>query len=288
MKFERVLCPVDFSEISAAALRTAGSLAKVLQSEVTVLHAQRCEFPLYFTAAQTQELEAQLRKSEQAARKYFEDFAARNLPVEIPRSYRFVEEEAVAAILRAADEIEADLIVMGTHGRTGWSRFRTGSVMEGVLRQAQVPVLAVGPGASSGDSAAMREILCPVNFDPQSKATLEVGVLVARKTGARLTLLHVLDRKPESEDTLKATEDRLCDWARADGSEGCSLRHVVRHGNAVQAIIEEARNMDADLLVIGARPRPTLTSIMFGTTTEALIRSAPCRVLVVPAGSGGA
>jgi len=288
MTFERVLCPVDFSEISAAALRTAGGLAQALQSELTVLHAQRWEFPLYFTAAQTQELETQLRKSDKAAQEFFEGFVARNIPAGLPRKYRFVEDEPVAAILRAAGEVKADLIVMGTHGRTGWTRFRMGSVLEGVLRQAKVPVLAVGPAASPADGAAVREILCPVDFDPQSKATLELGALLTERTGARLTVLHVLDRPPESEGALKTAEERLCEWGRADGTTECSLRHAVRHGNAVQAIVEEARRLGADLLVIGARPRPALTSIMFGSTTEALIRTAPCRVLVVPAGHSAA
>ena len=282
MKFKRMLCPVDFSETSAAALRTAGRLAKVLESEVTVLHAQRWEFPLYFTAAQTRELEAQLRRSDQAARKYFEDFAARNLAPGLSRSYRFVEEEAVAAILRAAGDTEADLIVMGTHGRTGWSRFRLGSVMEGVLRQARVPVLAVGPGASSADGGPWRDILCPVNLDPLSKATLQAAIVLAGAAGARLTVLHVLER--EAEAAVQAAEDRLCEWVRVEGSEHCSLRHLVRHGNAVQAIVDEAKRNGSDLLVIGARPRSTLTSVMFGTTTEALIRTAPCPVLVAPAG----
>jgi nucleotide-binding universal stress UspA family protein len=281
MKFKRMLCPVDFSEISATALRTAGRLATALASDLTVLHAQRWEFPLYFTAAQIQELETQLRKSDQAAQKYFEDFVARNLPGEAPRSYRFVEEEPVAAILRAAGEIAADLIVMGTHGRTGWNRFRLGSVMEGVLRQVVVPVLAVGPGASSANgAAAVRDILCPVDFDALSKTTLEAAVFLARETGARLTVLHVLEREPEAEDSLKAAEERLCEWVRVEGKEQCALRHVVRHGHAVQAIVDEAKRISCDLLVIGAKPRPRLRSIMFGTTTESLIRTAPCPVLV--------
>jgi nucleotide-binding universal stress UspA family protein len=284
MKFKRILCPVDFSDTSAAALRMAGRLAKVLASNLTVLHAQRWEFPLYFTAAQTRELEAQLRRSDQAARQYLEDFVRRTLPDGSLPTYRLVEEEAVEAILRTAEDIEADLIVMGTHGRTGWSRFRLGSVMDGVLRQAAIPVLAVGPSAASADgTATLRGILCPVNFDDLSRATLETAILLARETGARLTVLHVLEHQPEAGNGLKAAEDRLCDWARLEGSEQCSLHHVVRHGNAVDAIVDEARRIGSDLLVIGARPRPTLSSIMFGSTTEALIRTAPCPVLVAPA-----
>jgi nucleotide-binding universal stress UspA family protein len=287
MKFNRMLCGVDFSETSAAALRTAGRLAKALQSELTVLHAQRWEFPLYFTAAQTQELEAQLRQSDRAAQKYLQEFSSRNLPGGFPHSNRLVEEEPVEAILRASAETEADLVVMGTHGRTGWSRFRLGSVMEGVLWQAQVPVLAVGPGASSTNAGAdLREIVCPIDFEGVSRSALEAATFLAQKTGARLTVVHVLEREPESEGAAKATEDRLCDWVRLAGTEQCTLRHVVRHGHAAQAIADEAKRVQSDLLVISARPRPSLTSVIFGSTTEALIRTAPCPVLVVPVAHG--
>lgn len=215
MKFERMLCAVDFSETSAAALRTAGRLAKALQSELTVLHAQRWEFPLYFTAAQVQELEAQLRQSDQAA------------------------------------------------------------------------VLAVGPGASSTNAGAdLREIVCPIDFEGPSSSALDAATFLARKTGARLTVVHVLEGEPESEGAAKATEARLCHWVRLAGTEQCTLRHVVRHGHAAQAIADEAKRVQSDLLLISARPRPSLTSIMFGSTTEALIRTAPCPVLVVPADHG--
>lgn len=288
MKFERVLCPVDFSDSSAAALRIAGRLSKALPSELTVLHAQRREFPLYFTAAQTQELEAQLSQSHQASRKDFEDFVARNLPDDLPRSNRLVEEEPVAAILRTSSELNTNLIVMGTHGRTGWSRFRLGSVMEGVLRQAGVPVLAVGPTvASAAGSGIPADILCPIDFDPLSQAALEAGCLLARATGARMTLLHVLERQPEANNGLKSIEDRLREWAGAKMSEPCSLRQIVRHGNVAQTIAEEAKRTGSGLLVVGARPRITLGSIMFGSTTEALARTAPCPVLVVPSAHAG-
>jgi len=75
----------------------------------------------------------------------------------------------------------------------------------------------------------------------------------------------------------------LCEWIRSEGKEQCSLRHVVRHGHTAQAIVDEAKRIGCDLLVIGAQARPTLSAVIFGTTTEALIRIAPCPVLVAGA-----
>jgi nucleotide-binding universal stress UspA family protein len=256
-----------------------------LSGELTILHAQRWEFPLYFTAAQTRELEAQLRKSDEVAQKYLEEFADRNMPKGIPRANRLVEDEPVEAILRSVRETAADLMVMGTHGRTGWSRFRLGSVMEGVLRQAPVSVLGVGPGATSADpSVVLHSVLCPVNFNVLSRSTLEIATFLARETGAQLTVLHVLEGKPGvAESSVKAAKERLCEWVRAAGGDECAFRQIVRHGDPVEAILEEEKRKGCGLLVIGAKPRLTLSSILFGTTTEELIRNAPCPVLLVPA-----
>ena len=67
---KHILCPIDFSEHSAAALRVAGGVAKAFGAEVHILHAQRLEAPVYFTVAQTQALQAQLRRSARAARAF--------------------------------------------------------------------------------------------------------------------------------------------------------------------------------------------------------------------------
>lgn len=282
MKLDRILCPVDFSETSTAALQTAGRLAKTLNAELTVLHAQRWEYPVYFTLSQTRTLQAHLRKSERAARRYFEGFVKRNLPVELYRKVAFVEEDPVTAILRLSRKLGADLIVMGTHGRKGWSRFRLGSVLEDVLRQAEIPVLAVGPGVQSkGLEAGIAAILCPVNFSAPSRTTLELAAYLAGRTSASLTVLHVVEAGSKPDVSVITMRNQLCDWVKSEAEGQCVTEEIVRRGSVVEAIAHEAEKIRSDLLVIGARSRQSLGAIMFGTTTEALIRSAPCPVLVV-------
>lgn len=288
MIFKRMLCPVDFSDPSAAALRTAGLLAQALDLELTVLHAQNWEFPAYFTVSQTRKLQAHLRKSRRAARSYFQDFVKRNLPEELPRSTLFVDDEAVTAILRAAQDVRSDLIVMGTHGRTRWSRIRLGSVMEGVLLQAGIPVLAVGPHAKAlTQKTSLRNILCPIDFGGLSGPSIEVAEFLAAKTGAGLTVLHIVESKSASDEAIKEAERRLCEWMAEETRGQCSTDTIVRHGSAVEAIVGEAGRIRSDLLIIGARPRQSLGAIMFGSTAESLIRNAPCPVLVTPAPKSG-
>ena len=284
MNFDRMLCPVDFSEPSASALRLAGKLATALHSELHILHAQRWELPPYFTVAQTRKLREQLQKSGRAALRYFQDFVKQNLSDGNPRNFILVEDDPVSAILRSIGKLGSDLIVMGSHGRTGWSRLRLGSVLEGVLRQSRVPVLAVGPEVDrGGQKSGIHEVLCPVSFDGLSRATIAVASALARATGARLTVLRVAEPNPTPDKQKKSEEKRLCDWVAAETKGQCSTREVVRVGNAVEAIVRVAAEIHPDFLAIGARPRASLGSFLFGTTTEALIRTAPCPVLVVPA-----
>ncbi|HEV2349077.1 MAG TPA: universal stress protein [Terriglobia bacterium] len=288
MKFDHLLCPVDFSEPSASALRLAGALTTALHSDLHVLHAQRWELPPYFTVAQTRKLQGQLQKSEKAALKYLRAFVNEYLSEGTPRACLLVEDDPVSAILQSLRNLGSDLIVMGTHGRTGWNRIRLGSVLEGVLRQTPVPVLAVGPGAGrSGQQAGIHQVLCPVSFDNLSSTTIKVAASLAQATGARLTVLHVVEADSVPGTALQAAEKQLCDWVAAETKGQCSTREVVRMGNAVEAIIREAGKIQPDFVAIGASPKVSLGSRLFGTTTEALIRSAPCPVLVVPAPGPG-
>jgi nucleotide-binding universal stress UspA family protein len=283
-KLERILCAVDFSKPSAAALRVSGGLAKAFNAEVIVLHAQRLDAPDYFTVAQINALKAQLRRSLRAARKYTEEFAAGYLPAGIEYSTLVVEADPVEAILRTLKKSKAGLLAMGTHGRTGLARLRLGSVAESVLRQAARPVLTVGPGVRpSASLGTFRRVLCPVNYSELARQSLEYAVALAEKTGAELIVTHVLE---EGKQPPQAARQELCNWIPGNLRERCSVREVVRSGNPAEQTLLEVEQSRADLLVMGAQHRDVLGSLLFGSTTERIIRGAPCPVfssLVKPA-----
>jgi nucleotide-binding universal stress UspA family protein len=141
----RILVAVDFGDASARALRVAGDLARGYEAEVTALHAETFEAPPYFTSDQVRTIQRERRAARAEATKYLASFAARltDGPV-VP----VVSDAPPAdAILEAARD--ADLIVMGTHGRRGPARWWAGSVAERVVREAKVPVLVVRTGAAN-------------------------------------------------------------------------------------------------------------------------------------------
>ena len=277
---KHILCPVDFSAQSAAALRVTGVISQAFGSEVVVLHVQRLEAPVYFTAAQTQALRGELRRSARAAKKHVSEFVHQYLPEGVAHRVMVREGDPVSAILKTQQDIGGDLIAMGTHGRGGLARVRLGSIAESVLHQAEVPILTVGPRMKLTPTVEkIRRVLCPVNYSPSSQTSLEHAAALAAVTGSELTVAHI-DEAPLGNNAQDALR-QLCDWIPATIRAHCTVKEVVKQGNAPEQIVAEAEKIHADLLVIGTQPRSLLGTFVLGSTTDLVIRSAACPVLSV-------
>jgi nucleotide-binding universal stress UspA family protein len=279
-RLDIILCPTDFSMHSAAGLSVAGGMARAFGGRVVLLHAQRLEAPVYFTKAQTRALSAQLRRSARAAWGYVNDFATQYLPEGVSHTILLLEEDPVEGVLRVAKELHAGLVVMGTHGRTGLARIRLGSVTESVLRQVSVPVLTVGPRIKpSPRLAKIRRILCPVNYSELARTAFDYAAGLAEKLGAQLVATHVLEHPGHQEDSDPM--QRLCDWVPAEVRSRCLVKEAILEGTASEQIVSAARRMRADLIVLGAQPRSFVGTVLFGSTSELVIRNALCPVVSV-------
>jgi nucleotide-binding universal stress UspA family protein len=279
-RLDVILCPTDFSAHSAAGLRVAGGIARAFQARVVLLHAQRLEVPVYFTKAQARALKAQLRRSARTAWGYVNDFADQYLVPGVPHTILLLEEDPVEAVLRVAKELRAGLVVMGTHGRTGLARLRLGSVMESVLRQLSVPALTVGPRLRpSPRLARIRRILCPVNYSDLARKALEYAAGLAEKTGGELLVTYVLEH--HSDQAGSDPVGRLQAWVPAEVRRRCVVQESVLEGIASEQIAAEAHHGRADLIVLGAHPRSFADTVLFGSTSELVIRNARCPVISV-------
>jgi nucleotide-binding universal stress UspA family protein len=282
LELKRILCPVDFSGHSTQALQLAGGLAGAFDAELIVLHAQQFEFPIYFTVAQTEALKAQFRKNERAARSYLNEYVNEHLAPSVKRCSVLKEGDPVAEILAALKDFRAELMVMGTHERTGLTRVRLGSVMESVLRVADVPVLSVGPRITSPPAGAgFRRVLCSTDLRSRDQPICDWAAKIAEKTGAELIVLHVVEKTAGDDSSDDAIKQKLCEWVTPSIRDRCTVKEVIRRGNAPEQIVKEAAGSGADLLVLGAYPRRMVETTLFGSTTEALVRVAPCAVLTI-------
>jgi nucleotide-binding universal stress UspA family protein len=283
----QVLAATDLSDSSLQALRYARLFAARFAARLTVLYCDPITFPLelaeessYLTLVSSPEHEARLRRE-------VEDRVGPLLGGH-PYEIAVVSGQPAPAILRAAAERQADLIVIGTHSRRGWRRAILGSVSEGVLHGSRCPVLVVGGqfAPDAGAEPALAKIVCPVNFTVVSRLSLRFATALAEALTADLTVLHVVER---GELTDPADEEaRFHLWLMPETDEGISYREVSLRGGAAERVLDYAEDGEADLLVIGAQHTLFRDATVIGATTERLIRFAPCPVLVVPRQAAGA
>ena len=279
-----VLCPTDFSPLATLALRYGANLAACAEprGRVLALHADPLEAPPYFTARQEEDLASEIERSRQAAQHFLEEHVRETVDLPVPVESQVVQGAPVPAILRVARERGADLIALGTHGRSGMSHLMLGSVAERILAEAPCPVLTVRERAASGEprAFAVERLICPVDFSEVSLLALGQAATVARCFRAELLAVHVAEVRGSQPPTGEEA-GRLCDWIPEAVRVSCSLKEVVRRGNPAEQIIGLAAESRADLIVLGAQHRRFLDTTVLGTTVVRVTRHAPCPVLTV-------
>ena len=274
--FQNILCPIDFSESAAAGLRYAAAVARCQKARLTVLHAERFSAPVYFTQSQVTGLAEQAKQWRAGAQRSLEEFVHAAVGLEPIDAHACISETpSVEAILDMATRLHADLIVMGTHGRSGVNRLLLGSVAERVLRNARVPLLAVRAGVSRLEIPAQR-VLCPVDDSPEARYALDLATRTAACFGASVTVLHV--RSPRQTGSISDLRSWIPDTQRTR----CPMDEVIRQGDVPQEIVGAASESNCDLVVIGARHHRFLDITVLGTTTERVVRHSPCPVMAVP------
>jgi nucleotide-binding universal stress UspA family protein len=208
---------------------------------------------------------------------------------------RVVEGVAAYEIIETAKDSEADLIAMGTHGRTGPERVFFGSVAERVVRISPVPVLTVrrpGHGFVEGvvgqkRTVGLKAILVPTDFSESSAYAARYATALARQYGARLHVLHVIpmaatgpDRKFLEKEMRPEAEASMGQFMK-DECKGLDVNRDVRAGEPLGEIVIQAREKDADLIVMGTHGRTFLTYALLGSIASRVVRKAPCPVLTV-------
>lgn len=181
IEITRILCPVDFSECSRRALQYAAATARWYGSRLTVLHVLRylppvdiIPLPAFESARRTWFEDADRTELTEAAQRFVQDAVGRSLQVDL------VIEDAPQVhreIVDRASVLKADLVVMGSHGRSGFERLLLGSIAEKVLRTARPPVMVVPPHVDAAVPAGdvrfdnthhvVRAACCPILTVPR-------------------------------------------------------------------------------------------------------------------------
>jgi nucleotide-binding universal stress UspA family protein len=289
MPIERILCPVDFSEYSAAAFQYALSLAQQYKAKLIVLNvAEIWKFPSACFAATADEYMDFCKRLRASAEQQLNQFALMYSSSEFHPDIVVHEGTAADTILSYARNKAVSLIVMGTHGVRGFDRVVLGSVTEKVLRKSMCSVLAVHQTSPRQIEEVkwgmqLHEVLFCTDFSDHSDRALEYALSIAAEYRANLTLLHVVDAmatsdtKPDVEKALEHLNGLTLGQMNGQGN----ISSVVRVGRACRAISCLAKEKRADLIIMAVHGRNALDNAVFGSTTYRVVCLGDTPVLAV-------
>jgi len=281
-----ILCPVDMSTLSDLSLKYAHVGARLFDASLTILHALHFEYPRYLSRELTDRVLEELQDAKSSGRRELEHHVHNVLGEGggmVRMHFQVTDAEPVEAVMQTLDQKRTDLVVMSTHGYSGFKSWMLGSVTESVLHRSNVPVFVIRqkmddfidptrPEAKPN----IRHILCPCNSTMAAGRALQVAGAIAGRFNAQLTVLRTLDTAAE------ADEDELTSWIRKTADVPHNLKTVVRTGTAAAEAIRLAKEQNCDLIVLGAHHKPFGQDKVMGRTTELVVRHAPVPVLAVP------
>jgi nucleotide-binding universal stress UspA family protein len=298
-RIKKILCPIDFSDFSRHAFDRSVAIAKGAGAAVTALHVAPFQTAPIDPYIEPREVDAFIRSGGDRDRlkAELERFLVLDRPIGVPVRCEVKDAPNVHhEILAQADRLPADLIVMGTHGRSGFQRLLLGSIAEKVLRTARPPVLTVGAAsdAATTQDFSFKRILCAVDFSECSIGALRCAVSLAESTGADLTALTVVEWIPFGYDPLLGPPTDLVGYrlaAEAVSRErlhtavteatGKKVEALVCSGKAHHEILRIAAERQSDLVVLGIHGRNPIDRMLFGSTAEPVVRRSTCPVLTV-------
>lgn len=296
-KKKTILLATDFSPPAELAYAYAAGLAKALHARMLILNVLEGppgldrEFPVntLFLKQLKEESDRALAKVSLAAEKDG-----------IARETMQVYGQPAACAATVAEEARATMIVLGTHGRTGWDRLLLGSTAEAVVREAPCPVLTVrlsAAGKSSGLSGSVQieRVFVPMDFSEFAQEAFEYATMLAKQFGAKVCLVHALEAAAYPLDfalfgvteaaalrgKILAALHKLVAVLEADGVDAEVVCDV---GTPAEVIVKEAGRVAPgakSVIVMGTHGRRGLNRLALGSVAEYVVRHAACPVFTV-------
>ena len=304
ISIKNILFLTDFSEPSEVALPFATSIARGYGARVYALHVfipdpNVCGAPskLAIAAIETREQTAKARIDSQLAGLEHETIVDWSV-------------DLWNAVQKMIKENDIDLIVMGTHRRTGVDKFFMGSVAEEIFRRSPVPVLTIGPHVRSSVHAGGRfhRILFPTDFAAASEAAAPYALSLVQENNAKLFLLHVMHTPPDPPSSDGGNKNNRNEHERRENEQRCfdlsvaeaihqlyetvptdadlfyPPQSIVEYGEPAERILSAAIERSSDLIVLGVRDasgRIGAATHLARATAHKVVAHAPCPVLTV-------
>lgn len=289
-----VLCPIDFSESSRGALRYATAIAAHLSARLTLLAVND---PLLGEAAELEAGPAHLvdDTAHEIERFFRQTFEPKPQGISDVR-YDVASGKPAPEILRVARERGCDLIVMSSHGATGFRKMFFGSTTERVLRETSVPLLVTpgsdpGPGQVEKVRFGIRRILVPVDLTAATAHQLRIAGSIAEALELPILVLHVVEpvrsmvasqaRRSRVEAERRSRAERELENVINSMPGSIRKEALIAYGEPAEEIAKVASDRDAGLIVMGLHSSPVLGPRM-GSVTYRVLCLAHRLVLALP------
>lgn len=287
MEAIKILVPLDFSDLGSTALHSAQRMAHLFNGTLTPFHSY---LPLnevdggpYMFGMHSSSIE-NYDDIETTLNKRLIELTTDEVESEIVTQPRISIGNPAQAIVEEANDF--DMIVMSTHGRTGFSRFFLGSVAEKVLRTTHLPVLIVNQEREITD---LNHILLTTDFSDHSKKAFPYAREIAQKAGATLELINIFAYDPEHDNDpekskVELREQRLKVLAKEelhDLGDQVSTNVIVSTETPHEAILNHNLNNPHDLIVMSTVGRTGIDYLMMGSTTANVVRHVKSPVLSI-------
>jgi nucleotide-binding universal stress UspA family protein len=283
-----ILFLTDFSEPSEIAIPFVSALAREHEAKAYALHVLS---PLPLAYASPESAAATIEGLEEGAEKGMQRLDSQLSGVD--HETMVVRGPSVWSTLeKVLHDRQMDLVIVGTHGRTGAMKLLLGSVAEEIFRRSSVPVLTIGPWVRKGihGGGQFHRVLLATDFTPEAQVAAPYAISIAEEHQARLVLLHVI-RNPDPKAASTSTQDsvanvmhQLYEIVPEEAELWCRPEATVRYGNPTDRILEASEEHQADLIVLGVRDAAGhlgAATHLERTTAHKVVVRARCPVLTV-------
>ncbi len=295
MQFRSILCATDFSEHSNRTIPYGVAIAREFGATLHLCHVIDLTALTIYGEFQIDPVGQQTRIRQEAneqLEKMLEPYRIRWEPL-------ITVGQPAAEITRLVEEKGIDLVVAATRGRSGLKRLILGSVTQRLMHTLSCPLLAA-PGPEQGiidpgtAGIRLKKILIGCDFSEDSVLALNYGLSLAQEFESEVHLIHVME-PPVYHDLLKPSEqtqdmaltdvlkEKLEGLVPAEARNWCSLQAEILRGQPYEELVAYANVQDMDMIVLGVRGYGLVRSLLMGSTTDRVVRNAPCSVLTVSA-----
>jgi nucleotide-binding universal stress UspA family protein len=282
IELKRILYATDLSEASLAALPLVSTIARKYGSRVFVANIWA---PIPYTMmtpemAGTMDITHEDEIKAQAGAL----LSSKELSG-LPATLIVEPGGPVVELDRIVRQQNIDLAIIGTHGRTGFKHLLMGSIAEELFRSLPCPVLTVGPNVSkrSMESTDIKHILFPTDLSDESRAVFPYLASLAAQYKSRLTLLHVLPietaSNPEARSLAEPLRQEMRKIFQSQIDPRSPAEFVIDFGATAERILTHAKDTNADLIGLGVRRAPEITTHFRNTVAYQVVLGAHCPVL---------